>query len=277
MWATQDGSLLLWALLLSLFTSAVLLLTRHSLREIAPYATAVLGIVAAFFLSLMVGWENPFGTAGQPARRGRRAEPAAAPPGDDDPPANALHGLRGLRDPVRVRGRGADHAQDGRGLDPRHPPVRARRVDLPRRRDHAGRAVVLHRAGVGRILGVGPGRERLPDAMADRHGLPALDHGAGEARHAEGLERVADLRHVRARAPGHVPGAVRHPRLDPRLRRVDDRSPVPGLHLASGDRLGRARGVARCRIYAGRRGWTRCSRARRSSSSTTWCWWASAS
>jgi cytochrome c-type biogenesis protein CcmF len=62
MWATQDGSLLLWATLLALFSSAVLFLTRRSLRDIAPWATAVLGCVAAFFLLLMVGWENPFDT-----------------------------------------------------------------------------------------------------------------------------------------------------------------------------------------------------------------------
>jgi cytochrome c-type biogenesis protein CcmF len=62
MWSTQDGSLLLWVLLLSLFSSAVLFLTRNSLREITPWATAVLGVVAAFFLVLMVGWESPFDT-----------------------------------------------------------------------------------------------------------------------------------------------------------------------------------------------------------------------
>ena len=62
MWATQDGSLLLWALLMSLFSSAVLFLTRRRLREIAPWATAVLAVVAGFFLLLMVGWENPFET-----------------------------------------------------------------------------------------------------------------------------------------------------------------------------------------------------------------------
>jgi cytochrome c-type biogenesis protein CcmF len=61
-WATQDGSLLLWATLLALFASAVLFLTRRSLRDIAPWATAVLAGVAAFFLFLMVGWENPFDT-----------------------------------------------------------------------------------------------------------------------------------------------------------------------------------------------------------------------
>src|SRR3954469_11288934 len=62
LWATQDGSLLLWATLLSLFASTVLFLTRRSLRDIAPYATAVLGVIAGFFLLLMVGWENPFDT-----------------------------------------------------------------------------------------------------------------------------------------------------------------------------------------------------------------------
>src|SRR5215207_8461904 len=68
LWATQDGSLLLWVTLLSLFSTTVLFLTRRSLRDIAPYATAVLGCIAAFFLLLMVGWENPFDTlAMQPA------------------------------------------------------------------------------------------------------------------------------------------------------------------------------------------------------------------
>ena len=35
-WATQDGSLLLWVTLLSLFSAAVLFLTRPSLRDLAP-------------------------------------------------------------------------------------------------------------------------------------------------------------------------------------------------------------------------------------------------
>jgi cytochrome c-type biogenesis protein CcmF len=75
MWATQDGSLLLWALLLSLFSSAVLFLTRRRLREIVPWATAVLGGVAAFFLLLMVGWENPFTTLANPPAEGNGLNP----------------------------------------------------------------------------------------------------------------------------------------------------------------------------------------------------------
>jgi cytochrome c-type biogenesis protein CcmF len=75
LWATQDGSLLLWATLLSLFATAVLFLTRRSLRDIAPYATAVLGVVAGFFLLLMVGWENPFGTLASPPAEGAGLNP----------------------------------------------------------------------------------------------------------------------------------------------------------------------------------------------------------
>ena len=53
---------------------------------------------------------QPVRHAREPARGGQRAQPAAAPPGDDVPPADALHGLRRLHDPVRVRGRRAAQA-----------------------------------------------------------------------------------------------------------------------------------------------------------------------
>jgi cytochrome c-type biogenesis protein CcmF len=75
LWATQDGSLLLWATLLGLFASAVLFLTRRSLRDITPWATAVLGCVAAFFLLLMVGWENPFDTLAVAPEEGNGLNP----------------------------------------------------------------------------------------------------------------------------------------------------------------------------------------------------------
>ncbi len=75
MWATQEGSLLLWAVLMSIFASAVLFLTRRSLRDIAPWATAVLGLVAGFFLLLMVAWENPFSTLSTPPAEGAGLNP----------------------------------------------------------------------------------------------------------------------------------------------------------------------------------------------------------
>src|SRR5918995_6498924 len=59
-WSSQEGSLLLWLLLLSLWSSLILYLTRRRLREIAPYATAVLLGLGAFFAALLVFLESPF-------------------------------------------------------------------------------------------------------------------------------------------------------------------------------------------------------------------------
>ncbi len=54
LWGSQAGSLLLWAFVLSAASSAVLFITRNRHREVVPWATAVLGGVAVFFLGLMV-------------------------------------------------------------------------------------------------------------------------------------------------------------------------------------------------------------------------------
>ena len=59
-WSSQEGSLLLWVFLLSVWTSLVLFATRRRLREVAPYATAVLLGLAAFFCALLVFLESPF-------------------------------------------------------------------------------------------------------------------------------------------------------------------------------------------------------------------------
>ena len=54
---------------------------------------------------------------------------------------------------------------------------------FPRRRRAPGRAVGLRRARLGRLLGLGPGGERVAHAVARRHRLPALrdDPGAHAA------------------------------------------------------------------------------------------------
>jgi cytochrome c-type biogenesis protein CcmF len=54
MWSSQEGSLLLWAWVLSIASSIALWATRDKLREIVPYATAVMMGVAAFFTGLML-------------------------------------------------------------------------------------------------------------------------------------------------------------------------------------------------------------------------------
>jgi cytochrome c-type biogenesis protein CcmF len=59
-WSSQEGSLLLWVMLLTGWSSLILHITRTRVREVAPYATAVLLGLAAFFCGLLVFLESPF-------------------------------------------------------------------------------------------------------------------------------------------------------------------------------------------------------------------------
>ncbi len=64
MWSSQEGSLLLWAWVLSIAAAAALYATRNRLRDLVPWATAVMMGVAAFFTGLMLFAANvdPFAT-----------------------------------------------------------------------------------------------------------------------------------------------------------------------------------------------------------------------
>ena len=62
MWSSQEGSLLLWVWLLSIWSSLVIYLTRNRLRDVVPWATAVLLGYGAFFAALLVFKVSPFTT-----------------------------------------------------------------------------------------------------------------------------------------------------------------------------------------------------------------------
>jgi len=74
-WSSQEGSLLLWLWLLSLWSSLVLFLTRRQLRRVAPYATAVLLGFAAFFSALLVFKVSPFHTLAMVPAEGKGLNP----------------------------------------------------------------------------------------------------------------------------------------------------------------------------------------------------------
>src|SRR3954453_19764542 len=74
-WSSQAGSLLLWVMLLALFSSAVLRATRNQMREVVPYANAVLGVIASFFLVLVVFYASPFDTLANAPAEGNGLNP----------------------------------------------------------------------------------------------------------------------------------------------------------------------------------------------------------
>src|SRR3954469_12009139 len=66
-WSGQEGSLLLWLLILALFSAAVLFLTRRPARSLLPWVVPILGVVGTFFAFLLVFVTSPFGTQPAPA------------------------------------------------------------------------------------------------------------------------------------------------------------------------------------------------------------------
>src|SRR3954454_8793751 len=60
LWAGQKGSLLFWALVLSLFASLAQLLTPRRYADLLPYVAAVTSSVVMFFLCVMIFAANPF-------------------------------------------------------------------------------------------------------------------------------------------------------------------------------------------------------------------------
>lgn len=63
LWGGQDGSLLWWSFLLSLYTAACVRWMYGRYRELQPYVIATLMVVISFFGVLMLFAANPFSTA----------------------------------------------------------------------------------------------------------------------------------------------------------------------------------------------------------------------
>ena len=59
-WAGQKGSLLLWTIVLSFFSSIVSIQNRYKNRELMPYVMIILHVILAFFIFLMNFSTNPF-------------------------------------------------------------------------------------------------------------------------------------------------------------------------------------------------------------------------
>jgi cytochrome c-type biogenesis protein CcmF len=74
-WSSQEGSLLLWAWLMSLWSSLALFLTRKRMRDVAAYATAIMLGFGGFFVALMVFYANPFETTNPAPAEGVGLDP----------------------------------------------------------------------------------------------------------------------------------------------------------------------------------------------------------
>ena len=207
-----------------------------------PWAIGVWLACGAFFAFLLAGPAQPFRQR-EPGADGRTgAEPAAPePPADGDPPAVPVPRLRRHDDPVRPRVR--RRCSRGRLGHDFLRPLRTWLL-LPWTfltvRDRARRLVGLRGARLGRLLGLGSGRERVVPAVADRDRGAPLGAPHGAQGHPEGLDRHAGAGHVPAHDPRHVHDALGRLQLGALVHAERDRPDDPGVPGAGARLLGRA-------------------------------------
>ena len=121
LWAGQEGSLLFWTWLLSIYSALVVLLNRKKNRQLMPYVVAVLMGTGVFFSSLVL-FCQPFSRAiARLARWGATLHPAGwqwaessfAIPLHGYSPSHALPGVCRYGGPLRFRDGGPHHAAIG--------------------------------------------------------------------------------------------------------------------------------------------------------------------
>ncbi len=80
-WGAHEGSLLLWGLILGLWTVAVCLLSRSLPAVFAARVIAVMGLISIGFLAFLLLTSNPFTRLYPPAAEGRDLNPLLQDPG----------------------------------------------------------------------------------------------------------------------------------------------------------------------------------------------------
>ncbi|TZF85179.1 heme lyase CcmF/NrfE family subunit [Cognatilysobacter lacus] len=80
-WGSHEGSLLLWALVLALWTGAVATFSRGLPRHVVARVISVMGIVAVGFLAFLIFTSNPFARLLPAVAEGRDLNPLLQDPG----------------------------------------------------------------------------------------------------------------------------------------------------------------------------------------------------
>ena len=199
-WGNHEGSMLLWVFMLALFGAAVALFGRNLPPALRARVLAVQAMIGVGFLLFILLTSNPFLRLVPAPADGNGLNPLLQDPRPRLPSALPLSRLCRLLDRVLLRRRRADRGPGRRGLGALGAALDARRLVRADHRHRDGQLVGLLHARLGRLVVLGPGRERLVHAVAGRHRAAALRDRRREARRAEELDHPArDHRPFRCR------------------------------------------------------------------------------
>ncbi|MFL5568154.1 MAG: heme lyase CcmF/NrfE family subunit [Gemmatimonadaceae bacterium] len=98
-WGGQSGSLLFWALILSIYSAVTLWTNRNRNRELMPYVSGTLALVLIFFLATICLGSNPFERLDWIPADGRGLNPQLQNPGMAIHPPNLYLGYVGTTIP----------------------------------------------------------------------------------------------------------------------------------------------------------------------------------
>ena len=189
-WGGLDGSLLFWVLVLALFSTIAIAVNAKRHRDMIGYVVATIMVVQVFFLSLLIFTKNPFATFADrraPAD-GQGLNPLLQNYWMVIHPPSLYIGFVAATIPFAF---GIGALASGRLDDMWIGSVRVVDADLlrlPLARPHPRRPLGLRGARLGRLLGVGSGRERGVHAVVHGDRVPPLRDHPGAARDDEALE-----------------------------------------------------------------------------------------
>src|SRR5229473_816159 len=204
LWGGQQGSLLLWTWLLSVFTAIVAFQNRSRNRLTAPYALAVLALLAMFFLGMLNFVTRPFDLVKAIPNDGQDLNPLLQNYWMAIHPPSLYTGYVSASVPFAF---GAAALSDFF-------------VVLPHARESVRRALGLRSPRLGRLLGVGSRRERCVHAVAGDDRVSAFGDDPGAQGHAQSVEPRADRTRLRADALRHFFDAQRRDLVGPFIHAI---------------------------------------------------------
>lgn len=200
----HEGSLLLWVLLLSVWTFAVAIFSRRMPLDAVARVLAVMGMIAFGFLLFILFTSNPF-SRGLPQYPidGRDLNPLLQDIGMIFHPPILYMGYVGFSVAFAfaiaslLAGRLDTAGRAGRVHGPGG-------MDVPHSRHRAGLGVGILRTGLGRLVVLGPGGKRLVYAVAGGNRAAALHGGDRKAGQLPRLDGAAGHRRLLPVPAGHL-------------------------------------------------------------------------
>ena len=217
-WGNHEGSMLLWVTVLSVAGAFLALFSRRTSERTLVAALGAQAALALGFYAFLLVASNPFARLDPAPLEGQGLNPLLQDPGLAFHPPTLYLGYVGLSVAfslaVGALLTGEVDAQLARAM---RPWVLGAWIFLTLGIT-AGQLLGLLRARLGRLVVLGPGRERLADAVAGGDRAAPLDQRARRARRAQGVDDDARGDRFLDVDGRHLPGPLGHPDLGPRLR-----------------------------------------------------------